>query len=461
MRLLQQQQQQELLTLPIRLLVILAAAVVVVINIIIMPSSVAAATQVVSSVPVLSSDLELALRKEFQSTATDDEIIRFCKSAETAYAKSKKKNKSVLMEEMAVHRLEEYLDWRQCYGLDYDGQDGGDKDDDMIWKWAVQKAVSAEQESPKHKGMMGGFFGGATTTTTTTTTTDPKTTTQQDIIDTKISGAVDYDAAILKASSQDEDDDNNNNDDDDDQDHSNSEKKDDNDKKAETEDIKTATVKEETSCKVDDAEPLLPQIIFKRTHRKAGDDTDGDVIRDKNGTPILHVLAAKIDRYAGSAETWALAVSLYLEHHFNRSPCSQALGRMKNDDNDNDKSNTTKDHHRMGNVTLLVDLRGGNHWPNPKAIMMLNIIRKIVHDVGTYHPGRITAMIMYPLPRALLGVWNSAKGYFGPDVVESFHLVSGPSKPGSPLPKMELEEFVDGDVLDFTEKCREELDVPK
>jgi hypothetical protein len=66
---------------------------------------------------------------------------------------------------------------------------------------------------------------------------------------------------------------------------------------------------------------------------------------------------------------------------------------------------------------------------------------------------------MYPLPRALLGVWNSAKGYFGPDVVESFRLISGPSKPGSPLPKTELEEFVDADVLDFTEKCREELDV--
>jgi len=423
---------------------------------------------------VLSSELEQKLRKEFNNNvykATDDEIIRFTKSAEATYAKSSKRNKDSLVEKLASERLEEYFDWRQSYGLDYgnddddDGDDGGkkndtnDDDDASIWKWAVERAVTVEEQAKKHhaksppaeaattttSSSIGGWFGFGGGNSKMPAKTEDNDGDGGKLVDgvKNSPGTVDYDAAITKASSQD----------DDDEALGEEEKEKDGKSDREKSDKKEG---KETEGGQQDGPPLLPQIIFQRSDPKK----EGDGLRDLKGVPILQVFAAKIDRNAGSAETWSLAVALYLERLFDRSPSSATLERMK--EASGDAGTCAKDgkkRREIGNVTLLVDLRGGEHWPNPKAIMMINLIRKIVHSIAAYHPGRITAMVMYPLPRALLGVWNSVSGYFGPDVVESFHLISGPSKPGSPLPKLELQEFIDGDVLDLTEQRRNELDV--
>ena len=453
---------------------------------------------------VLSSELEQELRKEFNNSngvynATDDEIIRFSQSVllKTYGNKSKRSNNTkdmLKVKKLATERLEEYFDWRQSYGLDYQNDKNGneldDIDDASIWKWAVERATRQEElqqvkqkhhhqndadtdnSSPTSSSVVGGWFGfgfGKTITIPqeTETNNDGKI-----IVDgvKNSPGTVDYDAAITKATNNNDGDSQNDDDAGNDETYS--------DKKEESE-------KEKKDGGKGTPPPILPQIIFQHSdptkNKSGGGDGDGandDIfLRDLNGVPILHVFAAKIDRHAGSAETWALAVSLYLERLFDRSPSSVTLQRMNksndqatgevndgtcpvNNDGSDTKRQTTKQRKReIGNVTLLVDLRGGEHWPNPKAIMMINLIRKIVHSIATYHPGRITSMIMYPLPRALLGVWNSVSGYFGPDVVESFHLVSGPSKPGSPLPKLELQQFIDGNVLDWTEQRRNELDV--
>ena len=471
--------------------------------------------------PLLLSDLELKLRKEFGVSsdngviynATDDEIIRFTKSAQlTTYGNGNKQTQRTMNDKdvakvvkLATERLEEYFDWRQSFGLDYDdatrnNQNDKQNDDDevyddaSIWKWAVERAVSVEELHKKAKkrhnnavdsssptatasSVVSGWFGfggGGSKPKATETKTESGGLLNVDGVKNS-PGTVDYDAAIAKASSQDDDED----------------AAVDEDEKGENHNNNNNNSKQQKDGGNNNGPPpILPQIIFQPSVTTTTTTSDDDVIhllRDVNGVPILQVFAAKIDRTAGSAETWALAVALYLERLFDRSPSSVTLQRMEeknqqnnhqakasdgggdgtavNDgtcpnNNDGDKTNKRKKKRpEVGNVTLLVDLRGGQHWPNPKAIMMINLIRKIVHSISTYHPGRITSMIMYPLPRALLGVWNSVSGYFGPDVVESFHLIPGPSKPGSPVPKLELQQFIDGDVVDRTEQRRNELDV--
>lgn len=111
------------------------------------------------------------------------------------------------------------------------------------------------------------------------------------------------------------------------------------------------------SKETDVPKTTLPQIIFKRVDPKTG-----DLVRDKQGNFMFHVLAARIDRFAANNDTWALAVSLYLECHFDRQSNDQ--------------------------FTLFIDARAGEGWANPKFVMVLSLARAIIHSVSTVHPGR-------------------------------------------------------------------------
>lgn len=312
----------------------------------------------------------------------DTESFRFAQAACTALEFSRKSNKQQLMEESAIQNLEAYLDWRSCYGIDFDKPEL--ESDAAIWVWSVQKAMEAANSKEDVKRQL----------------EEAEREAQRHVAEPS---RVDYDSHIDEAFREEE--------------------KDEIDVEHEEHSEK------ETPSVVDEEEsnlPTLPQIIFQRMDPKTG-----QLLCDKDGNRIFHVLAARIDRYAASNETWALAISLYLDYHFDRESRER--------------------------YCLLVDARAGKDWKNPTFLMTVPLTRAIIKTVNSIHPGRWESVVIFPLPRALLGVWRTVKGYFHPETVRVMKLVCGPSNLGSPLPKDALEAHVDTYTLECLEASRNEL----
>jgi hypothetical protein len=337
---------------------------------------------------------ELAKRlKEKIPESTEAECFRFSQSAYSFYDYYRKDNKDELIEEMATQKLEEYLDWRNCYGIDYD-KPPSNMDDEAVWEWAVQKALRAERAQQEAKKQL---------------LEAEKAIKEENARREKLKlepKMVDYDSHIHDAVKAEEGSDENDNG----RDSSGARNDDNSEGKEDSENMKKT----------------LPQIIFKRV-----DPETGEQIRNKNGDPIFHVLAGRIDRFAAQNETWSLATALYLDLHFDRQ--SKDL------------------------FCLFIDARAGEGWANPKFLMSVSLTRNIINTVSGLHPGRWNSLIIFPLPRALLGIWRTVKGFFHPDIARIINLVGGPSHLGSPLPRTYLEIYVDDDALEMLEKFRTEL----
>jgi hypothetical protein len=166
----------------------------------------------------------------------------------------------------------------------------------------------------------------------------------------------------------------------------------------------------------------LQQIIF--LHKTE----EGKPIMDKKGQTILHVLPALINRKQAMAETYGLALCLYLDRKLDRSSEEK--------------------------MTVLLDVRAGEGWPNPLAVFMVGWIRKVTKILQSHYPERLETLILFPVPWAAMGVWGGIKRVFKYGIMDKVALVSGAAASSSPLPKEKLEELVDGEVLDVTEQYR-------
>jgi hypothetical protein len=222
----------------------------------------------------------------------------------------------------AEHMLEEYLDWRSCYGLDYnkttaatageEGEGNASSNDDASngennkainsdatdWNFAVQKALQALESIKRAKEL------------------------EAKLKETEN----DFDHIKKEGSIPDMDDDEEEEEDGSD------------DKKA----AAAAAAAEESNIASEDDEAKtedgvkpsdLPQLIY--LHKSA----DGKPIVDKNGVTILHVMPAQVNRSVVPVETHGLAFAIYLDRKFDR--------------------NTEE------KVTIMLDTRPGEGWPNP------------------------------------------------------------------------------------------------
>jgi hypothetical protein len=116
----------------------------------------------------------------------------------------------------------------------------------------------------------------------------------------------------------------------------------------------------------------VSQFLFVHRMKRAKDskdynnqdsvDNDTDGIVDRHGYQILHVLPALIDKSNVSSEMYAMILIFYLD---------QLL----------DRSSETK-------MTVVLDVRPGNGWPNSAAIFMVNYIRKITSMLQGHFPGK-------------------------------------------------------------------------
>ena len=172
----------------------------------------------------------------------------------------------------------------------------------------------------------------------------------------------------------------------------------------------------------------IDQILF--FHRN---EADGKQIVDKAGKRILPLLPGLIDTKAViSASFYANCISYYLDSNLDRNS--------------------------METITIMIDVREGTDGcPNVPAYKMIGFLRTIVKVFESNFPERLHKVIdvAFPVPLILKGLVNTIKMLFDPTTAKKLTLATG-SAPlaDSPLPKKELLEHIDEEILDQTEKVR-------
>lgn len=328
------------------------------------------------------SGIEEALKQEFPE-ATEAECKRFVKACQDG-----KKDADAVKEE-AEKMLEDYLDWRSCYGLDFKKPDATEDDDGADWQYAIGKALETVESVKRGEDLV------------------KKLTEEAKHAKEAKEEKVNYDVDL-----------------------SDSQKEEDkpSESKEEKESEKNGEIDEDKGEKdLTDVEKkkslkTLSQIIF--VHKSE----NGKPITDKQGHTILHVLPGLINRKVAHADFYGLALSFYLDRKFDR--------------NSEEK------------MTLLLDVRAGEGWPNPAAIVMISFVRKMTKMLFARYPERLGSLVLFPVPRVALGTLGAIKRVFRPGIMEKINLVCGPAGTKSPLPRKSLEAYVDGDVLDQTEQVR-------
>eukprot|EP00980_Cylindrotheca_fusiformis_P021180 scaffold8136_cov127-Cylindrotheca_fusiformis.AAC.20 len=280
-----------------------------------------------------------------------------------------------IMGSTVATKLEAYLDWRMCYGLDYLKTDDEVSSDAKNWEHAVNKAWDIEESMKKAKELAKQMEEEAKLT------------------EEEKAYKADYDKELADAIAD----------------------------PTETEDEKSEQV-EESEDESANKRADLDQVIF--FHRSE----DGKTIQDKTDRRIIHVLPARINRRVAAAPIWANAFAFYLDRYFDRNS--------------------------LETVTILLDVRAGQGWPNPPAITMVNFIRTVTKVLESNFPERVSKLIIFPVPRLAQGVFNTIKVLFQSSTSSKIVLVSGPASVDSPAPKEAIQTHIDGEVLDLTEEAR-------
>ncbi len=92
-------------------------------------------------------------------------------------------------------------------------------------------------------------------------------------------------------------------------------------------------------------------------------------------------------------------------------------------------------------VTVLVDVRAQDGLANPPAFKLLPYLRQVAPMMNNFFPGRLTRMVVYPMPRAASALWGIVKGFLSSSTAAKVLLLPGSDRAGSPVPA-ELLDFV-------------------
>jgi hypothetical protein len=169
--------------------------------------------------------------------------------------------------------------------------------------------------------------------------------------------------------------------------------------------------------------PNIDQVIF--FHKS---EDDGKTICDRNGNRVLHLLPGLINPNVAPANIYANSIAFYLDSNFDRNS--------------------------MEKVTIMVDVRAGEGWPNTPAYGMVTFLKQIIKVFEYNFPERVKKFVNFPVPRVAIGVFNTIKLLFDSNTANKIVLVSGSAAVDAPLPKEAIREHIDDDVLDQTEKAR-------
>jgi hypothetical protein len=168
---------------------------------------------------------------------------------------------------------------------------------------------------------------------------------------------------------------------------------------------------------------MLPQLA--RILTIPGSD---DYLRDHDGNRILHLMPAQIDPSLASDDTFALSIAFYLE---------SKLGRNS-----------------MEKLSVVLDVRAGRGWANPKAVKLVPFIRKITSILDRNFPERLTMLVLFPLPRAAAVLWKMIKLFLDPNTASKVAVVAGPAATDSPAPYKQMEKLMEREIIDRMEAIR-------
>lgn len=315
-----------------------------------------------------------------------------------------KKSSVEVVKAEAEKALEDYLDWRSCYGLDYkkdnettESNNSGEEamatkhDDASDWRFAVEKALVAWVSLKRAKEQ------------------EQKLAQEKKKTDEAEKVLVNYDMDVSDSQKSDKED-----------------GKEENERSSESKDQSETTTEEETKTEeilVDEEKKKeLSQVIFQH----AVDDEN--VVTDREGNKILYVLPALINRKVADADFYSMALSFYLDRKFDRSSEER--------------------------MTVVIDVRAGEGWPNPLAVMMIKFAHTVAKQLQHRYPERLKALVVFPLPFVAIGVWAAIKSVFHLEIMNKVILASGPADQDSPIPTDKLEGVIDPEILETLEKLR-------
>eukprot|EP00522_Entomoneis_paludosa_P015658 CAMPEP_0172451634 /NCGR_PEP_ID=MMETSP1065-20121228/9593_1 /TAXON_ID=265537 /ORGANISM="Amphiprora paludosa, Strain CCMP125" /LENGTH=267 /DNA_ID=CAMNT_0013203597 /DNA_START=52 /DNA_END=855 /DNA_ORIENTATION=+ len=197
-----------------------------------------------------------------------------------------------------------------------------------------------------------------------------------------------------------------------------------------------------------DADP--PEFIHQHL-----DPQTGECLRDVNGHIVLHALPAMIDMKF-DVQVYEQQLISYLDALFGETTGEKEENSTK--DCKKPKESNQEQSITDQKVTVLLDVRPGTGWPNPPALQTVGLIRHLINQLHTRYPNRLHKLILYPIPRAAIVIYNLAikpllSGHA--ELKQAMTLVPGAGVAiSSPVPGDALQPYVPWSALQVTEDYR-------
>jgi hypothetical protein len=199
----------------------------------------------------------------------------------------------------------------------------------------------------------------------------------------------------------------------------------------------------------------LPQIIFD--HR---DDDKGSFARCKDGSIVLQLLAGRIDKNAAPFQVYGNALCLWCERRAHHG--GDELPTITLDGNEQHPTTAVVP------ATLMLDVRSGNGWTNPKALHIIPFVCSMAQyyynnaqqqqEQQHHHPARrLQKIIVFPVPHAARYLWEMVKPFLDKTLVQILTIVPGSSERHAPPPNSILRQYVDDMILEKMEQNRVSL----
>mmetsp|Transcript_7520 Transcript_7520/g.8638 ORF Transcript_7520/g.8638 Transcript_7520/m.8638 type:complete len:265 (-) Transcript_7520:373-1167(-) len=167
----------------------------------------------------------------------------------------------------------------------------------------------------------------------------------------------------------------------------------------------------------------IPQLILSHKGRESNEQ-----LKDLSGSRIFHFLMAQMDSKIADPAIYALAIAYYMAFSVDRNS--------------------------MEKITVMLDVRGGNGWANPAALNIIPFIRSTTGMINNSFPERLNKLLLYPLPRLSLYIWEMIKVFIDKDTVKKIVLISGGARITSKPPDNKLSKYVDEKALKQIEEAR-------
>ncbi len=166
---------------------------------------------------------------------------------------------------------------------------------------------------------------------------------------------------------------------------------------------------------------FLPRIA--RFHRIGDSDAC-----DRDGFRLIHIIPGQMDDRLAKLTTYALAISLYLDAKLDAGSSEM--------------------------LTVLVDVRGGQGWPNTHPVRLLPFIKDTIQLLLSMFPERLHKCLLYPLPPATLWIWNIVRKCIDPKTAQKIQILTGEARIVSDPPYSQMEEHIETDIVQLLESTR-------